>query len=68
MPGLKREAGEIPAWSRHCNWQDLTQSYEEATGLNDKAGKVGEFVISQEPGDLPSAEYQVRFAVKCMVF
>ena len=63
--GLKREAGENPAWSRHCNWRELVRSRVEATGPLARAGKEAKFAKSQKPGDLPSGIGRIRFAERC---
>ena len=70
LPGLKREAGANPAWSRHCNWREPPQfPFAESSHwpLIYRAGKaLRRFVSSQKPGDLPGNLDGIRFAARCI--
>ena len=61
MPGLKREAGENPAWSRHCNWGEVAHPSRKPLAVSE-AGKAGEFVAtrSQETCHQTSTKYASR--------
>ena len=68
-PGLKREAGANPAWSRHCNWQEppLIRQAEKRHWPQCNGPGRPRGVRQQPEARRPAWELDaIRFAARCI--